>query len=120
MATKEAVKKNISGMQVLKTLQLLLEDNYTMSELIERLNKKEKRPIFNNHVVSKYINTCRYCGFEIHKIHNKYFVAKLPFGLEFTSLDLDLLAKLQEIGLKKLANTAYKNFNSFINFIPIV
>lgn len=114
MATKEAVKKNISGMQVLKTLQLLLEDNYTMSELIERLNKKEKRPIFNNHVVSKYINTCRYCGFEIHKIHNKYFVAKLPFGLEFTSLDLDLLAKLQEIGLKKLANTAYKNFNSFI------
>ena len=42
MATKEAVKKNMSGMQVLKTLQLLLEDNYTMSELIERLNKKEK------------------------------------------------------------------------------
>ena len=39
---KEAVKRNQSSMQVLKTLQLLLEDNYTMTELIQKLNKNEK------------------------------------------------------------------------------
>ena len=49
----QAVKRNQSSMQVLKTLQLLLEDNYTMSELIEKLNEKEDEPIFNNSVVSK-------------------------------------------------------------------
>ena len=46
MGTKEAVKRNQSSMRVLKTLQLLLEDNYTMSELIHKLNANEKEPVF--------------------------------------------------------------------------
>ncbi len=78
MGTKEAVKRNQSSMQVLKTLKLLLEDNYTMTELIQKLNSQEKEPVFNNSVVSKYINTCRFCGMEIPKIHNKYFVSSVP------------------------------------------
>ena len=60
-----AIKRNISSMQVLKTLQKLLEGDYTMSELIEILNENEPDVVFNNSVVSKYINTCRYCGIEI-------------------------------------------------------
>lgn len=54
-------------MQVLKTLQVLLQGNFTMQELIERLNKSEEEPVFNNSVISKYINTCRYCGINILK-----------------------------------------------------
>lgn len=95
MGTKEAVKRNQSSMQVLKTLKLLLEDNYTMTELIHKLNSQEKEPVFNNSVVSKYINTCRFCGIDIPKIHNKYFVASLPFGLDLSARDRDLLDNLQ-------------------------
>ena len=69
---KLSQKKNLSSMQVIKTLQILLQGDYTMNELIEQLNANESEPIFNNSVVSKYINTCRYCGIEIPKIHNKY------------------------------------------------
>ena len=76
MSKSLALKRNQSSMQVLKTLLLLLQDNYTMSELVEQLNLNEKEPIFNNSVVSKYINTCRFCGIEILKIHNKYYVTK--------------------------------------------
>ena len=74
MPKKLSQKKNLSSMQVIKTLQILLQGDYTMNELIEQLNANESEPIFNNSVVSKYINTCRYCGIEIPKIHNKYKV----------------------------------------------
>ena len=36
---KISIKKNLSSMQVLKTLQVLLQGNFTMQELIERLKK---------------------------------------------------------------------------------
>lgn len=114
MAKNELVKKNISGLQVIKTLQLLLEDNYTMSELTEKLNKNEKESIFNNSVVSKYINTCRYCGFDIPKIHNRYFLAKLPFGLDLYSRDYELLNILQDVANKRLSGKSNNLFNSFI------
>ena len=77
---KESLKKNLSSIQVLKTLQVLLQGNYTMQELINKLNTNEETPIFNNSVISKYINTCRYCGIDIPKIHNKYFVASMPLA----------------------------------------
>ena len=72
--TKDSLKKNMSSMQVMKTLQVLLQGNFTMQELIKRLNANENTPVFNNSVISKYINTCRYCGIDIPKIHNKYFI----------------------------------------------
>lgn len=100
MAANEVVKRNISGMQVIKTIQVLIDNNFTMSELVETLNKSEKEPIFNNNVISKYINTCRYCGFTIPKENNRYFVAKIPFGLSLSEKDVDLLENLQEIAKK--------------------
>lgn len=115
MSTNQAVKRNISGMQVIKTLQLLLEDNYTMNELTEKLNKNEREPIFNNSVVSKYINTCRYLGIDIPKIHNKYFVAKLPFGLDLTGRELELLEMLQKTSAQKLTNKPNKLFDKFLD-----
>ena len=114
MVASQVVKRNIAGMQVIKTLLLLLEDNYAMSELVEKLNSVEKEPIFNNNVVSKYINTCRYCGIDICKINNKYFLTKLPFGLDLSKRDLDLLAQMQKVAQEKFSN---KNLNIFKNFI---
>ena len=114
---KISVKKNISSMQVLKTLQILLQGNYTMQELISKLNVNEKEPVFNNSVISKYINTCRYCGIDIPKIHNKYFVASMPFGLELTSNDINLLEKLQDVIKKEMTRKYNKIFDSFIEKI---
>lgn len=117
MAANQAVKKNLSSMQVLKTLQVLLEGNYTMTELIDILNKREDEPIFNNSVVSKYINTCRYLGIEIPKIHNRYFVASLPFGLNLSAKDLDLLEHLQKVGKDCLTLKHLTFFNGLIDKI---
>lgn len=115
MRNKEAVKRNQSSMQVLKTLQLLLEDNYSMTELIQKLNANEKEPIFNNSVVSKYINTCRFCGIEIPKIHNKYFVASIPFGIDLTTRELDLINDLQITVQSTMPRKANKLFEIFID-----
>ena len=111
---KESLKKNLSSIQVLKTLQVLLQGNYTMQELINKLNTNEETPIFNNSVISKYINTCRYCGIDIPKIHNKYFVASMPFGLELTNTDITLLENLQNAVKENMTSRALKVFDSFV------
>lgn len=113
--TSIAAKTNTSSYQVLKTLKVLLEDNYSMIELIEKLNKDEIEPKFNNSVVSKYINTCRYCGIEIPKIHNKYFVANLPFGMDITIDELHLIEKLHYYAKEKLTKNPIKIFDRFLN-----
>ncbi len=112
--SKLSIKKNLSSMQVLKTLQVLLQGNYTMHELVEKLNVNETTHIFNNSVVSKYINTCRYCGIDIPKIHNKYFVASMPFGLELTGNDINLLENLQNLVRERLTKRYNKIFDGFV------
>ncbi len=114
MAASDVVKKNVSGMHVLKTLQVLLEGNYKMSELLEKLNENEKEPIFNNSVVSKYINTCRFCGIDIPKINNRYYVSSMPFGLHLSQRDIDLLAEMQNIAGKMFSTKFNKNFDKIL------
>lgn len=114
MAKKLSQKKNLSSMQVIKTLQVLLEGNFTMSELIEKLNQNEEEPVFNNSVISKYINTCRFYGIEIPKIHNKYFVTSMPFGLELTNIDINLLESMQNLVKNEMTKKYNKLFNNFI------
>ncbi len=103
MTANQVVKKNLSSMQVLKTLQVLLEGNFTMNEILEKLNSREERPVFNNSVVSKYINTCRYCGISIPKIHNRYYVASIPFGLNLSLAEEDLLSEMQNVIRNKMS-----------------
>lgn len=109
-----AVKKNLSSIQVLKTFKLLLQGNYTMSELVYKLNAEEKDAVFNNSTVSKYINTCRFIGIEIPKIQNRYFVASMPFGLDMSLRDIDLINLLQKSAKKFFTKTADKKFDNFI------
>ena len=114
---KSFAKKNKSSMQVIKTLKVLLEDNYTMQELIKRLNKEEKEPIFNNNVISKYINTCRYCGIDIPKIQNRYIVASMPFGMELSNSELDLFYMLQEKAKEILSTKTAIKFENLLSKI---
>lgn len=114
---KVSMKKNQSCIQVLKTLQVLLQGNFTMQELISKLNAGEPAPVFNNAVISKYINTCRYCGIDIPKIHNRYFVTSMPFGFELEGVETDLLTILQRIVRQDMAKKYNKIFDEFIEKI---
>lgn len=113
MENSLAIKKNNSSINVLKTLLILMQDNYTMAELVENLNQQEKEPIFNNSVISKYINTCRYCGFEIPKIQNKYYLSQVPFGLSLSVREFTLIENLHQIA----RITCSKRVNKYINKI---
>lgn len=111
---KVSNKKNLSSMQVLKTLQVLMTGDYTMQELVTKLNKEEGFPLFNNSVISKYINTCRFCGINIPKIHNKYFVTTIPFGLELSVEETNLLEILQNVVKNEMSSKCNKIFDKFI------
>ena len=117
MATSQSKKMNIASLQVMKTLLALLENNFSMQELIVYLNKKEKEAVFNNNVLSKYINTCRACGVEIPKIQNKYIIAKMPFGLNLSVDDVDLLIQMQKICRESFSRKINNGFNAFIKNI---
>ena len=115
--TKESLKTNQSSIQVLKTLKLLLSGDYTMSELIEKLNENEAEPIFNNSVVSKYINTCRQCYIDIPKVHNKYFVTKMPFGLQLKNHEIDILQKLKDVIDEEMSPKSQEIFQNFVDIL---
>ena len=112
---KESLKKNLSSVQVLKTLKILMNGDYSMADLIEKMNENEEEPIFNNSVLSKYINTCRQCGIDIPKINNKYFLTKLPFGLDFSEEESELLEKLKNIISEEMTINSQKNFQIFVD-----
>ncbi len=110
-------KINNSSVQVLKTLKVLMQGEYSMKELISLLNETEKEPIFNNSVISKYINTCRYCGIDIQKINNKYYLATLPFGLKLNQIEVDLLKALQGYIKDEMSVKCSKQVDSFMEKI---
>ena len=114
MKNSLALKKNLSSIQVLKTFKLLLQGNFTMTELVDKLNSEETDMVFSNSTVSKYINTCRFMGIEIPKIQNKYFVASMPFGLDMSVKDIELIRLLQKTVKKFFTKTADKKFEDFI------
>lgn len=111
---KVSQKKNNSSMQVIKTLQVLLQGNYSMQELIKMLNKDEMNSVFNNSVISKYINTCRYIGIDIPKINNKYFIASMPFGIDLSTSDLDIIEELTSVINQ---DKSFKNKTTFFEFL---
>lgn len=111
MVSKVSQKKNLSCIQVIKTLKVLLQGNYAMNELVQILNNDETGPIFNNSVISKYINTCRFCGIKIPKVNNKYYIASLPFGLKLNLSDLDLIKHMKTVVSANFSNKWIKSFD---------
>ena len=111
---KVAQKINLSSLQVLKTLKVLLQGNYTMRELINKLNGKENDLVFNNSVISKYINTCRFVGIDIPKMQNKYYVAHMPFGLNLSDFDVEILKTLQITVANDKQTKNHKIFEEFL------
>lgn len=115
--TKYPQKKNLSSIQVLKTLSLLMENDYSMSELIKKLNEREHEPIFNNSVISKYINTCRQSGIKIPKINNKYYVTHIPFGLKLDDSESEMLQFLKDVVIDEMSSKACDRLQNFVDKI---
>ena len=92
--TKSLSKVNSASLKVLYTLQLLFDRDLSMPDLIKyyELYHNEYN---SNFVMSKYINTCRYCGINIKKINNKYKIVNFPIGIKFSSSELSLFNELK-------------------------
>ncbi len=106
-------KINVSSLRVLQMLQLLFEKSYSMNELTQALSEISGERC-TNFLLSKYINTCRFCGIDIRKIDGKYTLLKLPFGIEFSDSVLDLFEKINEYSSKMRLGKNVRAYNSLI------
>ena len=88
MTKPQTCKLNTASMNVLYTMMTLLESPMTMKDLI--INFAKFSPC-NNFVISKYINTCRFCKFDIVKDSGKYILRKLPIKISFSQDEEDII-----------------------------
>ena len=114
---KLSQKINLSSLNVLKTFNVIFEGDYSMNEILTKLNAKEPDEVFNNSVVSKYINTCRYIGMIIPKINNKYFLTCVPFGMNLSLDEIDLITKFKKNIDDDMTSKCSKIFGEFIRKI---
>ncbi len=110
------LKVNISSLRVLQMLQLLFEKDYTMNELMAALSKVSNERC-SNFLVSKYINTCRFCGIDIQKIDGKYTLLKLPFGMEFSDDVLSLFDEIKQYSANMRLGKNIRAYNSLLSKI---
>src|SRR5574344_1429692 len=89
-----ASKINAASLKVLYTLQLLFEHNLSMDDLLHYYELYHNEYL-SNFVMSKYINTCRYCGIDIKKIDGKYTILNFPIGINFSASELSLFRELK-------------------------
>lgn len=112
--TKSLAKVNLASLKVLNTLQLLFAKDLSMEELIKSYELYHNENC-SNFLMSKYINTCRYCGIDIKKINNKYTVLNLPIGLNFSGNELSLFQELknccERVKIDQLSDSMQKFLN---------
>ncbi len=108
---KRLSKVNAASLKVLYTLQLLFERDLSMPDLIKYYELYHNE-LHSNFVMSKYINTCRYCGIDIKKINNKYTIVNFPIGAGFSSNEISLFQELKNCCERmKLQNLSEKMDN---------
>ena len=114
--TKSLSKVNLASLKVLYTLQLLFERDLSMPDLIKyyELYHNEYN---SNFIMSKYINTCRYCGIDIKKINNKYTIVNFPIGVKFSPGELSLFNELKNCCEKIKLGSITDSMQSLLNKI---
>jgi len=106
-------KVNLSSMRVLQMLELLFEKSYTMNELMDALSQATGERC-SNFLVCKYINTCRFCGIDIQKVNGKYMLLRLPFGIEFSDDELELMNEINEFCKDSRITKTVRGVNSLL------
>ena len=112
--TKSLSKVNLASLKVLYTLQLLFERDLSMADLI-KLYELYHNEFISNFVMSKYINTCRYCGIDIKKINNKYTIQNFPVGISFSSSEVSLFKELKNCCEKMRLKNLSENMQEILN-----
>jgi len=108
MYNPDVGKVNNTSVNVIYTMMTLLQSSKSMNEII---NKFCDEKVFNNFVISKYINTCRYCGVDIRKINGEYHLLKLPFTLNFNSKEYLIFKELINVAENSLSNELKKHIS---------
>lgn len=114
--TKSLSKVNLASLKVLYTLQLLFERDLSMSDLIKYYELYHNEFI-SNFVMSKYINTCRYCGIDIKKINHKYTILNFPVGVLFSGAELSLFKELKNCCEKLKLQSLSDSMQEIVNKI---
>ena len=109
-------KINISSLRVLQLLMLLYNNSYTMQELVDAMKKETNEPC-TNFLVSKYINTCRFCGIDIQKLDGKYTLLTIPFGISLSDGDLKVLQDIDTFCRNVPVNRTIRHLNSILGKI---
>lgn len=102
---KQPEKKHNTGLRILEVLKIILENDITKSELIDKLKKfSDDYHVFTPEVILKYFNTFDLLGLKVAKKgKNKYGLKNALFYTEFTKKELDIIEKMVE-SVKKLNN----------------
>ena len=120
MANDVTGKINNASYGVMCTMLSLFEKNLTMPELIASISKLYPGVEFNNFVASKYVNTCKSCGFDIQKINGKYSFVNFPVGKKFTDNEALLAYQLEEFSEDLKPSQINKDVNSFFEKLHFI
>lgn len=102
---KQPEKKHNTGLRILEVLKIILENDITKNELIEKLKKfSDDYHVFTPEVILKYFNTFDLLGLKVvKKEKNKYGLKNALFYTEFMKRELDIIEKMVK-SVKKLNN----------------
>ena len=106
-------KINLSSMRVLQLLNLLFEKSYTMQELMTAMGDITGERC-TNFLISKYINTCRFCGIDIQKVDGKYTLLKSPFGIDYSEEELNLIHDIDKLCSKMRVSKTVRSMKSLL------
>lgn len=102
---KLSEKKHDTGFRILQVLKIMLENNFSKSELIEKLKDiSNSQHIFTHEVILKYFNTFELLGLKITKKEKcRYYMENALFQIDFTDKELKIIHKIIK-DIKKLNN----------------
>ncbi len=88
-------KNNETALRILEVLKILLQEEVTKHELIDKLKKKSNIDgVYTQEAFIKYFNTIEAAGFKIDKDGRKYKISNVLNTIKLTPEEVSLLLKL--------------------------
>ena len=96
-------KSHNTGLRILEVLKILLEDNISKDEIIEKLKfNDDVENVYTHEAFLKYFNTLKLAGFDIQKDKLIYSLKNALFEIDLTAAEKKVLTKLiKSIGTEK-------------------
>ena len=89
---------SVAAYRVFETLKFLIKQPASVTDIIKHLSSLENgEKAFSKAVIYKYLTTLKFAGINIIRHKCKYDVANLPFKINFTNENLEVLQILKQI-----------------------